>query len=592
MTRCWLGVMALLISSACEVRSDDPHSAVQKHDAATQSPTDAGRASGSVDADVKVDSATAVATEAKSPHRSDASRSTSSSSSDATSPLSDQQMALQEDAGAEPDIENCALGPGQIETVASPDALTIEVMREPPLKAPFALAVSTTSGRPLNTTVQVCANGMPLATLQLYRGRGSATVALAKTGRFTIQARAPEAYGYRSVVVKSRAPQRLEEGRDLSGEGQLHEWTAASDVNINGVLRFDASETLVIGPGTRILLGANASIEVAGQLQVQGTSDDPVIFTRAGEQPWGGIRLLPGAQAWIESAWFVAGGADQNYAFGHSNSQPVIFVDAATLTMRGGGLIDNVGKAFGSRLASVDLEKVLISRCDTGGQFDSSRLHFRRLHVLEIPDADGIARDDDNDGMYFFDDPTPNDAGASAVVEDSVFVLGEDDAIDQNGASLSLHRIWIEGFLNEGIACSSTREVIVTDSVVRGCAQGIEAGYGAPQVRVERTLVTGNGVGIRFGDEYAVEANGSLDVTHSIVDGNTENLRNFVTLLDGPLEGALRVTCSVIGGEQYVDVAGNVPPPQTQPWPAESCTNDALLDVAQCMTVHAGPACL
>ena len=563
--------------------------AVPEYDAATRSEADTGADREPLDASLPSDAGATVVAETSM--QRDAGASSPPAPHDAGVPVSSEHaQEHEEDAGpAEPEVADCPPPTGATDTGQAPEALTLEVVREPPLGVPFALAVSEASGKPVNATVQVCVNGAPRTTLQLYRGRGSVSLSLSEPGPLTLQARAAEAHGAKRVVVRARALRHVDGAP--SAAAQTHSWTAEQDVVVDGTISLSASETLEIGPGTRVLLGANASLELAGTLRVLGTADDPVIFTRSSEQPWGGIRLAPGAQASIAFAWFVAGGGDARYAFGHSDSQPVLFVDEASLDMRGGGLIDNHGKAFGSRLARLTLERMLISRCDTGGQFDSSQLTFRHLHVLEIPDNDGSRTDDDNDGFYFYDPPATEDAGAFAVVEDSVFVRGMDDGIDQNGAKLSVHRVWIEGFAHEGVACSSTRDVLVADSVVRGCGQGIEAGYGAPRVRVERTLVTGNGVGIRFGDEYSEPTTGSLQVDYSIVSGNAENFRNFVTTLNGPLPDAVHASCSVFDHAEFVNVAGNVPPPAPQPWPTEVCYGEALLDPQSCSSLQVGPPC-
>jgi hypothetical protein len=493
----------------------------------------------------------------------------------------------QEDAGPGADL-GCPLPDGVVEdgAVDAPEQLLLEVPSEPPVGVPFPLSVSTRSGAPLSATVRVCANDVSIAVLQMYRGRGSVSLNIPQPGVLPLQARASRAYGSRKVTAVTRPPRRYE---GSLGPG-VHTWTPTQDVVIHGTLRVGTAETLTIAPGTRVLLGTNASLAIAGELRVEGTAEHPVLFTRIGARAWGGIRLSSGARATLEHAWFVAGGGDSSRTFGHSNSQPVVFVDSASLGMRGGGVIDNPGKAFGSNRATISLDGVLISRSDTGGQFDVSQLRFRHLHVLEIPDADGRLDDDDNDGFYV-GNASGDDSVLEAVIEDSVFARGEDDAIDQNGAKLRIERVWVEGFSHEGVACSTGREVNIRDSVVRDCGQGIEAGYGSPRVRVERTLLTGNGVGVRYGDEYSWDTNGSLEVDHSIVAGNRENVRNFVSKLNGPLPGALRIVCSVVDDAQVAATASNVLPPASQPWPTSSCIDSPLLDPLQCETAHAGPPC-
>jgi hypothetical protein len=491
-------------------------------------------------------------------------------------------------ADSEPDDAGPAPSFDCSEPAAVAEPLVLEVASEPPVGLPFALSVSTRSGAALSGEVQVCAGGQRVATLQLYRGRGSVSLRVAEPGPLLLQAHGPSAYGASAVEARVRPVKRFEAAVDAGA--QTYEWTADEDIVVEGVQRLAAGDSLTVGPGTRVLFGENAILSVAGALRIQGTADAPVLFTRAGAAAWGGVYLLRGAQGSFDHVWFVAGGGDVSRAFGHSNSQPVVFVDSSTLEMRGGGLIDNIGKAFGSNRATLDLDGILISRCDTGGQFQASQLMFKHLHVLELPDADGRFDDDDNDGFYVYHSMS-DDAGVQAVIEDSVFAVGEDDAIDQNGAQLRLERVWIEGFRHEGVACSSGRDVTIRDSVVRGCEQGIEAGYGAPHVHVENSLVTGNSVGLRVGDSYDWETSGSLDATQSLVVGNDENVRNYVVLLMGPLPDALRVRCSVVDDVQLAGSDGNVLPPAGDAWRAEGCSSEALLDAQQCGTALAGPVC-
>ena len=285
-----------------------------------------------------------------------------------------------------------------------------------------------------------------------------------------------------------------------------------------------------------------------------------MVFASAGEQPWGGVRVLPGGSALIEHAWLGGGGGDSSRAFGHSDSQPVLWAERATVELRGGGIVDNVGKALGSDEARLTVRDALISRCDTGGQLNSTELLMERSHVLEMPDADGRFDDDDNDGIYLLSALAEADGTiAPSIIRDSVFARGEDDAIDHNNAVVRIERVWIEGFRHEGLAASSGNSATIVDSVVRDCGQGIEAGYGTPTVEVDHCLLTGNDVGLRFGDSYDRDTNGTLSVRNTIAYGNRTNVRNYVNQIGGPLEGALTITCSLVDDPAYDEADGNLP---------------------------------
>ena len=138
-----------------------------------------------------------------------------------------------------------------------------------------------------------------------------------------------------------------------------------------------------------------------------------------------------------------------------------------------------------------------------------------------------------------------------SIVEDCTFANGGDDAIDVKSAVVVLRRLVIDGWLHEGIAASAPESppapeelieggeqvespsqsswtssgskyaaapfstVQVTDSLVRRCGQGVEAGYGAPQVHVERVLVEACvAAAFRFGDGYDWKYRGHLSISH------------------------------------------------------------------------------
>lgn len=433
-------------------------------------------------------------------------------------------------------------------------ALGLELPREPRPGTPFVVAIR--AAQAWSGEAVLCLDARAVARARLHRGRGSVSLTIAQPGPVQLAVHAGGAVVERALELRERT------FRALSGAlaGAELQWTRDADVQLSGDVRVPAGARLEVGAGTRVLLAPRAALEVAGELEVAGSDDDPVSFTRAGDAPWGGIRVLPGGNARLQHAWLSAGGGDPTRAFGHSDSQPVLWADGATVLFEGGGIVDSPGKALGASAARLTVRGALISRCDTGGQLATSVLELRDSHLLEIPDADGAFDDDDNDGIYLLGAMTDTDgAPLASTIADSVFALGEDDAIDHNDAELRIERVWIEHFRHEGVAASAGRRVVISDSVVRGCAQGIEAGYGSPRVEVEHCLLTDNGVGLRLGDEYEWDTSGSLSVRHSIAYANRDqNALNFVEQLNGPLAGALTITCSLVDQPEYDTMPDNV----------------------------------
>jgi hypothetical protein len=448
------------------------------------------------------------------------------------------------------------------------DELTLEVPASVPPGAPFMLSVRSVP--PVDGRVQVCSDGEKLGEVQLYRGRGSMTTTLPEERMVTLQLAAAGARLERTLSVEARPK------HELSGtlDAEDHVWSSDQDHVLSGRVVVPAGGTLRIEAGARVLFEELAALEVRGELNVLGSAEEPVLFTRAGESAWGELRLPKGARAQLEHAWFTAGGADISHKLGHSMSAPVISTEDATLALRGGGLVDNPGKAFGATRSVVTLEDVLVTRCDTGGEFIDTRLQVRRGHVLEMPDGDGMFDDDDNDGIYLLGEGRDEDGKVvESLIEDSVFARGEDDGIDHNTSRVRLSRVWVEGFRHECVAGSSGSKLYVVDSVLRGCEQGVEAGYGTPRVVVEHSLITGNQVGLRYGDTYDKTSNGVLEVTDSIITGNVVATKNYVGSLDGPRADKIHVRCSIIDDDDFSQQDDNRRPVDAD-WQARTCAEE------------------
>ncbi|GMV39566.1 MAG: hypothetical protein AMXMBFR64_12820 [Myxococcales bacterium] len=431
---------------------------------------------------------------------------------------------------------------------APPVLVSVELPHElvPGRPATAVLRVPAGELGPVTATVDVVVGGTTRKAT-IYRGVGSLPVVAPSEGELTIAVAGDGLAGERAVPTVAR-PARTLTGV-LSG-GDLA-WGPEQDVRITGEVVVPAGETLTIEAGARVLLEPQARLKVDGKLVAEGTEDAPVLLTSASE-PWGELDV-PG-DATLAHTWLIDGGGDGSRAVGHSKSQPVVRVVGGSLTMTGGGIADSPGKALWSDGAKVHLDGVLITRCDTGGEHKASEVILLRSHVLEIPDGDGVVADDDNDGIYLGGGDT---GGPQSHIGDTTFAVGEDDAIDHNGAKVRIERVWIEGFFHEGIATSTGGRVEVIDTVVKGCAQGIECGYGAPDVSVVGCLVTGNGVGLRWGDDYDWEAKGTFHVERTVAVGNTTNVRFEDDQQGAPPVGATSITCSMVDTPAWDGVGNN-----------------------------------
>lgn len=326
-------------------------------------------------------------------------------------------------------------------------------------------------------------------------------------------------------------------------------WDDQFDRHITGDLQVSVGTELRIMAGTRIVLDNHVNIVINGTLSVEGTRQKPVQFvSKHWDSPWGGIEIK-NSTATLSYCFFINGGADNNRIFGHSQSQPVLKVDNSETTLSSCYFFDNVGKALGTRNSRLILNNCLISRCDTGGEFHYSVVKIIDSYVLDIPNDDGIFVDDDNDGLYFAD--VIPDTDEPSHVENCFIITGKDDAIDHNKARLEINNCWLEDFMHEGVAGSNGNWVSIFNTVVKNCEQGIEAGYGSPNVFVDHCVLVDNDVGLRFGDSYNWGCTGRMIVENTIVFNNKDNIYNFDLKTQSPVDSGIVISYSMTNDPEY-----------------------------------------
>ena len=152
---------------------------------------------------------------------------------------------------------------------------------------------------------------------------------------------------------------------------------------------------LHIAAGARLMFAEDVNLTVNGRITSNGTPSDPVHIASVSDAAWGGIRIRNG-NADFRFTFFTNGGGDATRAFGHSNSQPVLFADAATLNCDNCFVLYNEGKGIGSTNNSqVNLHQSIISNSDTGGEFVRSVVQVTETYVKDIPNDDQQFVDDD-----------------------------------------------------------------------------------------------------------------------------------------------------------------------------------------------------
>jgi hypothetical protein len=266
---------------------------------------------------------------------------------------------------------------------------------------------------------------------------------------------------------------------------------------------------------------------VSGQVIVEGSAERPVVFTpQRLDQPWGGFDCRGDtARLTFTYALLVGGGADPNWfdnhpgsGHSHRHEQPVIYVaDGARATLTDCALFDLAGQAAHGEDGFFTLDRCLVQRCISTGQFNGGRVDIRRSALLEFPRDDGVFSDDDNDALYL--------TSGTHAISDTLIGWARDDGVDAGSGSsgtVTVTGCWLESCFHEGLAWSGGhRTTRTTGTVMINCGQGIEAGWSSsadsPDVFADHCLLLGNAVGARFGDNYDWSYNGFLRLTNSLV---------------------------------------------------------------------------
>ena len=307
------------------------------------------------------------------------------------------------------------------------------------------------------------------------------------------------------------------------------DWGDGARVRVTGDLQVDAGVTLRIGPDSVVEVGPEVEISIDGTLRIEGTKANPVVFTpRDHSVPWGGL-LLRAATATLEAdgTIFTGSGANDDWfdevsgsGSSHRDEQALIYLsDGATATLNDCYLIDNHGQAGHGEDSFLELNRCLVQRCVTVGQYNDGAVIVRDSALIEFPAHDVPFEDDDNDGLYL--------TGGAHELHNSLVGWALDDGVDAgsgSGGSVLVDGCWFESCYHEAMAWSEDRDATVRNTVAINSGQGIECGFGDPIVDAANVLCTGNLVGARFGDNYDWDYDGFLTVADSLLLYNRRDL--------------------------------------------------------------------
>jgi hypothetical protein len=296
-------------------------------------------------------------------------------------------------------------------------------------------------------------------------------------------------------------------------------WPANSRIRLTGNITVSAGNTLTIEAGTIVLCNPGVNITNSGRTVIDGTTDQPVVFTPAvrvaPEQhtgAWGGF-LLRGTSAELiaNGAIMTGAGAASSFSFSpgssHRSEQALLLVHSgARAFLTNCFLINNAGQVANGYNSDVTYDHCLLQRAITSGEFVGGTIIVNNSAVIEFPAIDGEVNasiaDADYDAIYF--------TTGTHILQNSLFGFCKDDAIDSGSGgagTVVVSNCWVESALHEALAWSGAgRQTWTYDSVTINSGQGLECGWSegsnSPLVYGRRLLTLGNSVGARYGDNY------------------------------------------------------------------------------------------
>lgn len=394
------------------------------------------------------------------------------------------------------------------------------------LDIPVIALVKDGDGNRLGVNGAVRAGLFPDLSLVIRRGVGSGFLPAASVA-------GPIAYEAEMETLRASKEILIEPATawiEVSGTiAATSSWGEDARIHVTGDLRVAQAATLSVGAGSVVMLAPGVDVSVEGKLVVQGTRERPVVFTPERKAaPWGGFIFRGSAsRAEVTGAIFTGSGADPDWfdntpdsGSSHRGEQCLLFLsNGARAELTDSYIIDLAGQAGHGEASFLTMTRCLVERCITAGQYNGGSVTLDRCALLEFPAADAPFEDNDNDALYL--------TGGSHSLKDTLIGWALDDGVDAGSGSagpVTITGCWFESCYHEGMAWSEDRRPTVIDTVVLNCGQGIECGFGSPEVVVDHCLSTANLIGARFGDNYDWDYEGSLRVTGSLLLHNQRNV--------------------------------------------------------------------
>jgi hypothetical protein len=394
------------------------------------------------------------------------------------------------------------------------------------LEIPVIARIESLSGDRVGVNGVVMAAGFEDRPLRLLRGVGSVFLPPAtQAGELSYTA------GVHSLAVEKKIViEPSTEWQTVSGDVTTStDWGSDARIRIRGDLRVVAGATLTIGDGSVILVEPGVDIKVEGSIIVKGSLESPVVFTGPDRKiAWGGFVFdATTSRGEFTGTIFTGSGADDDWfdnnpGHGHSHrdEQPLLYVgNGARAVLTDCFIVENHGQGGHGEAGYLTMTRCLVQKCISAGQYNGGIVTLVDCALVEFPSENAPFADDDNDGLYL--------TGGAHSLTNCLIGWALDDGVDAgsgSGGSVDVRHCWFESMCHEAMAWSESRAATVTDTVVLNCGQGIECGFGSPDVNAVHCLSTANLVGARFGDNYDWDYDGFLTVRDSLLLFNLRDI--------------------------------------------------------------------
>lgn len=324
-------------------------------------------------------------------------------------------------------------------------------------------------------------------------------------------------------------------------------WPANSRIRISSSILVNSGATLTVGAGTVVRLDALANITNWGRVVVNGTADQPVVFTSTNHivpedagGAWGGFVMRTNSELVANYAILNGGGGANSWTFSpassHKSQQPVLFLQfGAKAALTNSAVIHAHGQIGSGYQSSLTIDHTLFQRAITCGEWDTCTNIYNHSALIEFPEERGIVNSTianaDYDAIYLIKGTNLFTNTLVGFAQDDAIDSGSDGSGDSLGA-VRVERCWIESALHESLAWSGHNRLTLTfDTVSMNSGQGIENGWTdgsatyannrvSPDCYANHLLTMANSVGARVGDNYNWGYRGFLHLSNSIVLNN------------------------------------------------------------------------